>query len=137
MLFWIFVIALIVGIVCVIAGKLLWEHTRFDTEWLEGTGWVTVVTSGIAVVISLLVIIFSHVGIEAEIAANQEIYDSLTYQLENNLYDNDNDVGKKELYREIQEWNSDLAYYKALQNDFWLGIYCPNVFDQFEFIELP
>lgn len=61
---------------------------------------------------------------------------SLVYQLENNLYDNDNDLGKKELYNQIQEWNEDLAKGKALQNDFWLGAFYPDVYDQFDFIDL-
>ena len=52
------------------------------------------------------------------------------------MYDNDNEIGKKELMNQIQEWNEDLAWYKANQKDFWIGIFIPNVFDQFEFINL-
>ena len=137
MLFWIFVIALIVGVACVILGKVLWDRTNYDTEWLEVTGWVIFWAALIAVVVSLLIIIFSYAGVDAQVASNQQIYESLTYQLENNLYDNDNDLGKKELYNQIQEWNKDLAYYQAIQDDFWLGIYIPDVFDQFKFIKLP
>lgn len=36
---------------------------------------------------------------------------------------------------EIREWNEDLAWYKANQNDFWIGVFIPDIFDQFEFIE--
>ena len=56
---------------------------------------------------------------------------------ENNLYDNDNDIGKKELMDEIHEWNGNLAYCKKIQRNFWVGIYYPNVYDNFEFIPLP
>ena len=52
------------------------------------------------------------------------------------MFDEDDDVvGKKELYNQIQDWNTDLAYYQNIQDNFWIGIYYPNIFDEFEFIE--
>lgn len=38
---------------------------------------------------------------------------------------------------EIREWNEDLAYRKAIQRNFWVGIYYPNIYDNLEFIPLP
>ena len=78
----------------------------------------------------------NYIGIDAKVSSYQKRYEALTYQYENNFYDNDNDIGKKELVSEIQYWNSDLAYRKTIQRDFWVGIYYPNVYDQFEFIKL-
>lgn len=76
------------------------------------------------------------IGLNGKIAKNQQRYNSLVYQLENNLYDNDNDLGKKELYDQIQDWNEDLAEGKALQRDIWVGAFYPNIYDEFDFIEL-
>ena len=135
MLFWLFIIALIVGVACIILGNWLYYNTRYDTDWLKNIGWGIATVFAIAIVISGIIMIDSYAGTEAKIALNNKKYESLTYQLENNLYDNDNDLGKKELYNEIREWNEDLAYNQTIQDDFWLGIYYPNVFDQFEFIE--
>lgn len=58
------------------------------------------------------------------------------YQYENNMYDNDDDIGKKQLMNQIQHWNEDLAFGKEMQRDFWIGIFIPNVFDQFQHIDL-
>lgn len=78
----------------------------------------------------------NHIGIDANIATFEQRYESLVYQLENNLYDNDNDLGKKELYDEIRYWNEDLARRKVMQYDPWVGAFYPDIYDRFEFIEL-
>ena len=94
------------------------------------------VIAGIAFVVMLIVVIVNNVGIEASIEASKQRYDSLIYQAENNLYENDNDLGKKELVNQIQEWNEDLARGKALQNDFWVGIFYADIYDEFDFIPM-
>jgi hypothetical protein len=111
------------------------DHNIAD-EWPECATWITSVILGIVVLIMSIFIIEAHINVEADIAANEQIYASLVYQYENDIYDNDDDViGKKQLYDQIQEWNMDLAKYKAKEKDFWVGIFYPNIFDQFEFIE--
>lgn len=95
-------------------------------------GWILV---GILAIMSIIAIC-NNIGIEGKIASCHQRYDSLTYQLENNLYDNDNDLGKKELYDQIQAWNEDLAEGKAMQHDIWVGAFYPNIYDEFDFIEL-
>ena len=107
---------------------------EFDTlSFVSGMlGWILV---GILAIIGFIAIC-KNIGIEGKIASCQQRYESLTYQLENNLYDNDNDLGKKELYDQIQAWNEDLAEGKAMQHDVWVGAFYPNIYDEFDFIEL-
>lgn len=124
MLFFIFIAILVIGI-------LLFAFTQMDTL----ASWVTAI-GAIAVVISLFVLGCSYIGTDGFIAENQTRYEMLVYQWENDIYDNDNDLGKRELVKDIQEWNEDVARYQAIQDDFWVGIYHPNIYDQFEFIEL-
>ena len=91
---------------------------------------------GLALLIVCIFVIVNNSNTHGLIASNKQRYESLIYQLENNLYDNDNDLGKKELYNQIEEWNASLAEGKAMQNDFWFGVFYPDIYDHFEFIEL-
>lgn len=126
MLFWIFVILIIASIV-------LYQTSDMDLELVT---FLTTAICVIAVVVSLVIMAIGYMGSDAEKAANKARYESLVYQYDNELYENDNDVGKKELMADIEEWNADLAFYKAIQRNFWVGIYVPNIYDEFEFIEL-
>ena len=130
MLFWIFVGIFVVALVMVIVCYYLDCDVGVDL-----TAILTVI-SGIAIVVSIAIMANSYIHADADVAKYQKRYESLTYQYENDFYNNDNDVGKYELVSQIEYWNTDLAYRKTIQRDFWLGIYYPNIYDQFEFIKL-
>lgn len=129
MLFFIFVAIFVIGILA----------TIFTDKWSDSH----IIAIGILVVgifllaINTVILATNYIDTDASVAGWEKQYESLTYQLENNLYNNDNDIGKKELMDEIREWNEDLAYHKEIQRNFWVGIYYPNVYDNFEFIPLP
>lgn len=126
MLFCIFLILLIVGV-----GMML----VVDDDYFIGSAFMFGF-GVLGVIISIVFLCVAYIGIDGDVERNQVRYDSLMYQYENCLYDNDNDVGKKELMSEIQSWNEDLAWGKTMQRNPWIGIYIPNVYDQFDFIEL-
>ena len=132
MLFWITVSVFVILLVLAI---ILWniDVCSADTFALAAT-LDTVV--GIAIAVMLVIICVNNTGLDGDIARLNTRYDMLVYQLENDIYDNDNDLGKRELMNDIQDWNEDLASYKENQDDFWIGIFIPNIYDQFEFIEL-
>lgn len=129
MIFWIAVI------VTIIAGLLAFVASHYD--WFEVYAGSIITFAGglIATIIMLVAIIVAHVGTDGYIAKSYERYDSLTYQYENNVYDNENDLGKRELLVDIQKWNEDLANNRENQDDFWVGIFTANIYDQFAFIE--
>lgn len=132
MLFWLFVIVMVIGALLLI----LDYHSLFNNDLAIDTGLTMSIIGFVAVLSSIVIIFFSHMGLDAKVEKYNARYESLVYQYENNIYENDNDLGKKELMDDIQSWNEDVSYYKELQYDFWLGIYCPNIYDQFEKIEL-
>lgn len=133
MLFLLFVIIAVVGTLLLV----LYDHLFFDSdEWCLNMGIPMATMGWLAVLVSIVVIMFSHIGVDAKVEKYNARYESLVYQYENDIYENDNDLGKKELMDDIQDWNEDLSYRKEIQDDFWLGIYYPNIYDQFEKIEL-
>lgn len=129
MLFWIFV-ALFIG--CIVWWVWAWND---GDDSVIGAVIITVIL-GFVVGASAISIAVDHASVDATIARDTQTYESLVYQYENNLYDNENDLGKKELMNQIQEWNENLASKQELQDNFWVGIYYPNIYDQFEFINL-
>ena len=132
MLFWLFLIVMVVGVLLLI----LDAYCLFENDWAINTGLAMVIIGCAAVLTSTIIFSISYIGLDAKVEQYNARYESLVYQYENDIYENDNDLGKKELMDDIQEWNEDLSYYKEIQYDFWLGIYHPNIYDQFEKIEL-
>lgn len=131
MIFWIFLILIAISVVFLILNDKIWYE-----EWIDYVCWGFLIFSAIVAIIMSIFVIDANVGIEGKIASNEQRYEALVYQVENEIYENDNDVGKYELYNQVREWNEDLAKGKAMQNDFWFGIFYPDIFDKFEFIEL-
>lgn len=125
---------ILVLFVILFIGSLVWAYNdEFGAGGL--IGGITALIMGIGIVASGIILIDSHGGKDAYIAEQNQKYEALVYQMENDVYDNDNDLGKKELYNEVREWNEDLAYHQDIQNNFWFGIYYPNIYNQFEFIK--
>ena len=123
MLFWTFVIIIIAGFVL------------FTFDW-ENLGIAISVIGIFGIIASVVVLAINYIGIDGYIARMNTRYEILVYQYENDIYDNDNDLGKRELMVDIQNWNEDLSSRRERQRDFWIGIYIPNIYDQFEYIEL-
>lgn len=131
MIFWITLIVFVLSLVFAIA-----FDDSYDYGWIGAICMGASCISGIAVSFMLIFIFIINVSAKPEIEAKKQRYDSLIYQAEKSLYENDNDLGKKDLANQIQEWNEDLASGKALQNDLLVGIFIPDIYDEFEFIPM-
>ena len=134
MLFWIFVILFVVGGVCFVIGS-----NNMLTNWGDLLMFFSGVISffaAIAVAISLVSFAIDYTDLDGTIASKQAEYEILVWQYENDIYDNDNDIGKKELMNDIRDWNINISRLKECQDNFWIGIYYPDIYDQFELIEL-
>lgn len=134
---------MLVLLICFIAAVLLTVIAVIFAEECDVRECIALVCAFLAVLCWLVFIVMGciaiivNVGTEGDIAANQQLYDSLMYQLENNIYDNDNDIGKRELYEKVTDWNADLARGQTMQHNIWVGVFYPDIYDGFEFIKLP
>ena len=123
MLFWSFIILFIVGII-------LYRVFEF-----ESLGELITTLSGLAVIISLFLIIGEYTTMDSYLEKNREQYKAITYKIESDACRDEFGLINKEVIDEIQEWNKDIIFYQNMQDNFWLGIYYPNVFDEFETID--
>lgn len=140
MWFWLMVIILAVGICLIKIGSKCWDIDKHHFLWyndhnIKSAGIITVVISAFAITVMLICIICSHTNVEARLEKNREIYNALTYKMESTTCRDEFGFLSKEVIDEVQEWNKDIRYYQSAQDDFWVGIFYPNVFDEFEIIE--
>ena len=124
MLFWVILAA---AIILIILNHLFWMG---DNPEILG---IVLMIIAVSMAIFILVV---HGGADGSKAGYEQTYASLVYQLNNNLYDNNNDIVKKELFTEIKEYNEDIACNRAAQDNFWIGIFIPDIYDELELIEL-
>mgnify|MGYP006373808799 CR=1 FL=1 len=134
MILWISIIIAIIGFVLFAV-----SFNKFNDTWdaINLISLALVILFGASSVILGAIAVSASVGSESYLASMQEKRSALLYQLENDIYDNDNDLGKKELYSEITEYNCDVAEGKIKQNNIWVrNLYC-NGYDELELIEFP
>ena len=123
MLFWSFIILFVVGII-------LYEVFEFEL-----LGEIVTAISGFAILISLFLIIGEYATMDSHLEKTREQYKAITYKIESDACRDEFGLLNKEVIDEIQEWNKDVRFYQNIQDNFWLGIYYPNVFDELETID--
>ena len=113
------------------------SFNKFRDFW-DVIGSISIALAVLFFIISVVlgvIAISASVGSESYLASMQEKRNALVYQLENDIYDNDNDLGKKELYSEIIEYNCDVAKGKIMQDNIWVYNLYADVYDDLELIE--
>ena len=123
MLFWSFIILFVVGII-------LYEVFEFEL-----LGEIVTAISGFAILISLFLIIGEYATMDSYLEKTREQFKAITFIIESDACRDGFGLLNKEVIDEIQEWNKDVRFYQNIQDNFWLGIYYPNVFDELETID--
>lgn len=132
MLFWITIIVLLVGIGLWIYGKKTYFHNEGNVCFV---GFMVSVIFGIITLVMLVCIIANNFGLDAQIASHKARYEALTYKITADSYRDCFGILNKSVIDEVQDWNEDVVYYKNIQDDFWVGIFYQNIYDEFETIE--
>ena len=130
-------ISIFVTVICLVI--FIISDNKYGGAWdaINVISLVFAILFGASSVILGAIAVSASVGSESYLASMQEKRSALVYQLENDLYDNDNDLGKKELYSEITEYNCDVAKGKTMRNNIWLYNLYADVYDELELIEFP
>lgn len=132
MIFWIFVILLVIGVVLLFADY----YFGIDSFALEASASITSLISGIVVVIMLIFIVANNLSAQGAKLANQQTYDSIIYKSQTESIRDEFGIVNKEYIDEVQAWNENVVKYKSWQRDFWIGIFIPNIYDDLETIDL-
>lgn len=119
MLLWLLISMLVIGILLVMFNKL--EVTRF----------IVIFVSIIGLGVSALFLSVNYSAVDAQKAKLNERYMMLSWQWNNDIYA-DEVIGKRELMKDIQEWNEDIVWSKKAQRDTWIGVYIPDIYDDYE-----
>lgn len=136
MLFWFFVILTVVGIFLYIFSEKIY---RKYSEWLDTAAFIGTITawmSGLIAVVMLALIVVSNICADGNRLSIQEKYKALKYKAQTGACRDEFGIVNKEFIDEVQEWNMDCVKYQRLQKDFWIGIFIPNIYDDFEVISL-
>lgn len=104
-------------------------------EWLALVSMIVAVISAIALIIMILAIGSNYIGAENNIAALNEQYDFLVYQVELGEYGELDDISQYNLLQDIYEWNKDVRYYKRWNTNPWTSWFIADYLTEYEVID--
>lgn len=124
MLYWIFIIALIVEIILYIkVFKLIYVSV------LETIVPITLFITGIITIILTVFIIDGQIKSKPNKVELESMYRTLLeYKSDLNCTLNEHYIS------DVVFWNTTISVGKEMQRDFWLGIFIPNIYDEFDII---
>ena len=143
MIFWLFLAILIIGIGLIVISYIDWDYEKnrlFDflydnDDTLIFIGVITTFISGFIMIIMITILCCKYIGIDARVEQSKETFDAITYKVESGACRDEFGLLNKEVIDEIQSWNESVIYHQKMQNDFWVGVFYPDVYDQFETID--
>ena len=133
MIFWLSIIIFTVGVAILIANRI-GESLSYEYEYSSLSGFILsfgVIISFISAIwflVAGLILLLTQTNVAAYRQVNAEKYKAITYKLENEACRDQFGLLNKEIIDEVQRWNVKVTYYKAMEDNFWVGIYYPDVY---------
>lgn len=112
------------------------EFLYYNEDGMIQIGAIGTIVMIFVCVICLICLICSYVGLDAQIALKDETYKALCYKIECDEAKDELGLRNKDVIDEVQRWNENIVYHQKIQDDFWVGIFYPNIYDDFEIIDL-
>lgn len=100
---------------------------------IYGVGFILIVT---ILIIELVVLGLLYINGNAERVKLKQRYNSLTYKVKAEQIRDEFGIVNKSFVDEVQEWNEEISYYKTMSHDFFVGVFIPDIYDDFETINL-
>lgn len=123
-------VCLVVSIVLYVLNEEYWYNDSLEFSML-----FTSVMSGLILLIAGGVLFTVHLTADADVAKNQIAHDTIVYQIENEVFNNDNDIGKTELIEKVVTWNSWVEQNRVYNDSIWFNWFIPDKFLQFDTID--
>ena len=143
MLFWLCLIILIIGIGLIVIGCIKWDYKKnkfYNFLYKKDDNFKFIGCMITLIDVFILAIMFTilscmYIGVDARVEKSKETFDAITYKVESGACRDEFGLLNKEVIDEIQSWNESVIYNQKMQNDFWVGVFYPDVYDQFETID--
>lgn len=116
--------------------KKLFEFFYKHDETIYVYGMIGAILFALVFSVMTVTVLSENIGREATLASMKEKYKALVYKAESDFIQDEFGFVNKEIVDEIQNWNTDIAYKKQKQNNFWTGIFVADIYDELEVIDL-
>lgn len=115
---------------------LLWRYGDRECNDAEFWGILCTIVSVVIFIVELIVIMFSYTFADADRYALEQRYESLLCKCETEQIRDEFGIVNKEYIDEVQAWNEEITRYKIYQRNPVIGAFIPNIYDDFETIDL-
>lgn len=130
-------IVTLITIAILVAGIVfLWSHSVHYNDALEAAGVIMTTLGGFAVCIALIAVIVINVNPTGKKMAMDAKRETLMYQLENETYKNDNNLGTTDLFSSIATYNGKVLAGRRGRHNLWISWFYAPYWDEVELINL-